>query len=99
MTSIGRTENEVSLWCDIKSHKNALVGFTDPLNAAGERVDDVASAITELDVTVAKAMKIKQDEPAELVNVTTIDAAISKLPGLTINRPKVPCACISQRQR
>ena len=83
---------------EIQSHKNALVDFTSQLNAAGERLDDVASAIIELDVNVAKATKIKQDEHAVLVNVTTNNATISKLLGLTINRRKVLCACISHRE-
>ena len=51
LTSIGRTENEVILLVtDIKSHKNALVDFTDPPNAAGERLDEEALASSELDV-------------------------------------------------
>ena len=67
------------------SHKNARVDFTDQLSATGERLETVASRI-ELDANVTEAMKIKQDEHAELVNVTANNAAISKPLVLAINR-------------
>ena len=68
------------------SQKNARVEFTDQLSATGEGLEAVASGIAELDANVAEAMKIKQDEHAELVNVTANNAAISKLLVLAINR-------------
>jgi len=56
------------------------------LDATGERLDAVSKSIAELDASVAKATKIRQDEHSEFVTVTANNAATSKLLGIAINR-------------
>jgi hypothetical protein len=87
LDSIDRAEDEgKSLAIDIKSHKSGIADFSEQLDATGERLDAVSKSIAELDASVAKATKIRQDEHAEFVTVTANNAATSKLLGLAINR-------------
>jgi len=85
--SIDRLEDEgKSLAVDIKSHKSAISDFTEQLSGTEERLDAVTKSVAELDASVAKSTKIRQDEHSEFVTVTANNAATSKLLGIAINR-------------
>jgi len=87
LDSIDRVEDEgKSLAVDIKSHKSDISDFAEQLSATRERLDAVSKSIAELDTSVAKATKIRQDEHSEFVTVTANNAATSKLLGIAINR-------------
>merc|ERR1712064_73905 len=84
--SIDRLEDEgKSLAVDIKSHKSAISDFTEQLSGTEERLDTVTKSVAELDASVAKSTKIRQDEHSEFVTVSANNAATSKLL-IAINR-------------
>ena len=102
LDSIDRVEDEgKSLAVDIESHKSDISDFAEQLSGIRERLDAVSKSIAELDTSVAKATKIRQDEHSEFVTVTANNAATSKLLGIAINRLKssVRRHCTRQHRR
>merc|ERR1712227_166777 len=87
LDGIDRLEDEgKSLDVDIKSHKSAISDFAEQLSGTEERLDAVTKSVAELDASVAKSTKIRQDEHSESVTVSANNAATSKLLGIAINR-------------
>ena len=51
---------------DIKNHKNFNSVFTEQLGVTDERLDAVTRSITEWDASVAKVIKMRQDEHSKI---------------------------------